>query len=187
MEPSPNTQPNSDPSSSQSTPVNGLNTSLGSTQSDQPQNTQGRKYKLMIVEDEDDSRSVLVRLFESVNKYDVSSSNDGTDCLAKLEAETQKFDMVLLDIVMPKLDGIETLRIIRSAPEKYGNPIILMLTNLGGEVAIDTTKMIGAQGYLMKIETEPAVLLEKVAEEFKKFEAGNYPPKVEPQPAQQNQ
>lgn len=187
MEPSQNTQTNSNPSNDQSTPTQGLNTSLGSTQTDQPQQMQEKKYKLMIVEDEDDSRSVLVRLFESANKYDVSSSNDGTDCLAKLEAETQKFDMVLLDIVMPKLDGIETLRIIRSAPEKYGNPIILMLTNLGGEVAIDTTKMIGAQGYLMKIETEPAVLLEKVAEEFKKFEAGNYPPKVEPQPAQQNQ
>ena len=132
-----------------------------------------KRYKILVVEDEEDSKDVLVSLLNSVDKYEVSSASDGNDALAKLEAETQKFDLVLLDIVMPKLDGIETLRLLKASPDKYGNPIVLMLTNLGGDVAIDTAINIGAKGYLMKIETEPEQLLQRVEEEFKKFEAGD--------------
>lgn len=130
--------------------------------------TPEKKYKILVVEDEEDSKDVLVSLLNNTGKYEVSSASDGNDALAKLEAETAKFDLVLLDIVMPRLDGIETLRLLKGDTTKYGNPIVLMLTNLGGDVAIETAINIGAQGYLMKIETEPEQLLKRVEEEFQK-------------------
>jgi CheY-like chemotaxis protein len=126
------------------------------------------KYKILIVEDENDAREVFVQLLETNADYDVSSAADGQDALAKIEAEKGGFDLILLDIVMPRLDGVDTLRKIRTEKEKYGDPIVVMLTNLGGEVAIDTAMKLGAQGYLMKIEVEPVQLLEKIAEFLKK-------------------
>jgi len=108
----------------------------------------------------------------TVENYEVSAAVDGQDALAKLEAERGKYDLVLLDIVMPKLDGIETLRLLKSNPDKYGSPIVLMLTNLGGDVAVETAINLGAQGYLMKVETEPEQLLKKIDEELAKRERG---------------
>jgi len=134
--------------------------------------TSGKKYKIIIVEDENDAREVFVQLLETNPDYEVSSAADGQDALAKIEAEGGKIDLVLLDIVMPRLDGVDTLRKIRAEKEKYGDPIVVMLTNLGGEVAIDTAMKLGAQGYLMKIEVEPVQLLEKIAEFLKKREDG---------------
>lgn len=138
--------------------------------------TEGKKYKIIIVEDENDAREVFVQLLETNPAYEVSSAADGQDALAKIEAEEGKIDLVLLDIVMPRLDGVDTLRKIRAEKEKYGDPIVVMLTNLGGEVAIDTAMKLGAQGYLMKIEVEPVQLLEKIAEFLKKKEESGSAP-----------
>lgn len=146
------------------------------------------KKRILIVEDEEDSRDVLVKLLDSAGKYEVSSASDGTDALAKLEAEMGKYDMVLLDIVMPRMDGIETLRQLKSEPAKYGTPMVLMLTNLGGDIAIETAINLGAQGYLMKIETEPAQLLKRVEEEFLKGpSAAPAQPAATPAPAPQGE
>lgn len=163
-------------SSLQNTQVNASQvTAPGSTSSYQidPKSepkTSGKKYKIIIVEDENDAREVFVQLLETNPDYEVSSAADGQDALAKIEAEGGKFDLVLLDIVMPRLDGVDTLRKIRAEKNKYGDPIVVMLTNLGGEVAIDTAMKLGAQGYLMKIEVEPVQLLEKITEFLKKKE-----------------
>lgn len=124
----------------------------------------GKKYKIMIVEDETDAREVFVDLLNTAADFEVLAAVDGLDALAKVEAEQGKVDLILLDIVMPRLDGVETLKRLREDKVKYGDPIVIMLTNLGGEVAIETAMKLGSQGYLMKIETEPLQLLEKVRE-----------------------
>lgn len=124
----------------------------------------GRKFKILVVEDEEDSKEILVSLLQTTNEYEVYSASSGNEALTKMEAESDKFNLVLLDIVMSNLDGIETLRMIKADKSKYGNPFVVMLTNLGGDVAVETAINLGADGYLMKIETEPEVLLKKVAE-----------------------
>jgi CheY-like chemotaxis protein len=78
---------------------------------------------------------MFVDLLESEGTYDVSSAVDGIEALAKAEAE--KFDLVLLDIVMPNKDGIETLQDIKANAEKYGDPIVVMLTNISGDAAVE--------------------------------------------------
>ncbi len=120
------------------------------------------KKKILIVEDEPDSLEIFVQLLTQVPSYEISSAADGIDALAKIEAEQGKLDLILLDIVMPKMDGIDVLSKIKSMPEKYGTPLVVMLTNLGGDMAVETAMKLGANGYLMKIEVEPQQLLQKV-------------------------
>ncbi len=119
------------------------------------------KYKILVVEDEPDARTMFVDLLESEGTYDVSSAVDGIEALAKAEAE--KFDLVLLDIVMPNKDGIETLQDIKANAEKYGDPIVVMLTNISGDAAVEKAMQLGAAGYKLKIGTEPEELLESIA------------------------
>jgi len=119
----------------------------------------GEKKKLMIVEDEQDARTMFTDLLESEG-YDVSSAVDGIDALAKAAAE--KFDLILLDIVMPNMDGVEVLQKIKSDPAKYGTPIVVMLTNISGDAAVEKAMELGAAGYKLKIGTEPDALLKDV-------------------------
>ncbi len=122
------------------------------------------KKKILIVEDEPDSLEIFVQMLSQEPSYEVSSATDGVDALAKVESEKGDFDLVLLDIVMPKMDGIDVLSKIKADPEKYGKPKIVMLTNLGGDMAIETAMKLGATGYLMKVEVEPQQLMDKIKE-----------------------
>ncbi len=124
-----------------------------------------KKYKILIVEDEDDARVIFKSLIETRPEYVVGIAKDGLEALETLEKE--KYDMVLLDIIMPRMDGIEALKQIKENPDKYGTPIVLMLTNVGGDVAVQSAKDLKADGYIMKIETEPLELMVKIDEALK--------------------
>lgn len=116
--------------------------------------------KILVVEDEPDARTMFVDLL-SMEGYEVSSAVDGVDALAKVAAE--KYDLVLLDIVMPNKDGLEVLEEIMSDKEKYNNPIVIMLTNISGDAAVEKAMELGAKGFKLKIGTEPDQLLRDVA------------------------
>lgn len=132
-----------------------LNTSLSSQTN--------KTYRIMVVDDEEDLRDVFKAILEEEDvNWEVSTAADGIEALAK--AEATKFDLVLLDIIMPNKDGIQTLQDFRDNPDKYGKPVILILTNLSGDVAIEEAKSRGAQDYMVKIEYEPAQFIEKVRE-----------------------
>jgi len=100
----------------------------------------------------------------------VQTASDGHEALDKC-AKT-KFDLVLLDIVMPNLDGVDTLSQIKLDATKYGNPIVIVLTNIGGDMAIQEALKLGAVGYKLKIDTEPDELLETVAKAFESTSTG---------------
>ncbi len=118
------------------------------------------KRKILVVDDEPDARDLFGELLSTVPEYEVETAEDGNDCLAKCEAT--KYDLVLLDIVMPKMDGVEALAQIKGNKEKYGDPIIIMLTNIGGDIAIEKALELGAVGFKLKIDTEPEELLKTV-------------------------
>jgi len=120
-----------------------------------------KKYKILMVEDERDPQIVFKTIIEMNPDYQVFTADDGTSCLTTLEQNTD-IDLVLLDIVMPTMDGIQTLTEISKAPEKYGTPKVVMLSNLGGAVAFETARNLGAIDFWMKIDTDPTQLLEKI-------------------------
>ena len=108
--------------------------------------------KILLVEDEPDAREIYLDILKGEN-LDAVGVGDGTEALEALERE--KYALVLLDIIMPKMDGVETLGRIKQSPDKYGTPKVVMLSNIGGDIAIDKAMELGADGYMLKSETEP--------------------------------
>lgn len=112
--------------------------------------------KILVVEDEPDAREIFIDILSSED-ITVEGAVGGNEALEKMM--TGKYDLVLLDIVMPDKDGVQTLAEIKKDPAKYGNSKIVMLTNIGGDLAVDKAMQLGANGYMLKSETEPAELV----------------------------
>ncbi|KKT00861.1 MAG: hypothetical protein UV78_C0074G0005 [Parcubacteria group bacterium GW2011_GWA2_43_17] len=80
--------------------------------------------------------------------------------------KTHKPDLVLLDIIMPKLDGFSVLKKIKEDPATKNVPVIL-LTNLGQDEDVKKGNNLGAAGYLVKANLTPAQVVDKVKEYLK--------------------
>ncbi len=117
------------------------------------------KPKILVAEDEQDARLIYVDILSSAG-YEVDGVADGKEALIKME--NKKYDLVLLDIIMPNLDGISALKAIKEDPSKYGNMPIYMLTNIGSDAAIKNSVQLGAQGYILKSDTDPTELTDLV-------------------------
>lgn len=115
--------------------------------------------RILVVEDEPDALEIFKDIL-SEEGFNVDGASGGLMALEKLSQG--RFDLVLLDIVMPDKDGISILEEIKRFPEKYGDSKIVMLTNIGGDLAVDKAMKIGAVGYLLKSETEPDDLISAV-------------------------
>ena len=109
----------------------------------------------------DDSTSVR-KMVESALRYKgyaVVAAADGVEALEALERE--QFNLVVMDINMPRMDGLSLLKTIRERPEWAGLPI-LMLTTEGQETDRDRALAMGATDYMVK-PFKPTQLLERVA------------------------
>ena len=85
--------------------------------------------KILIVDDEGSIRNTLKDILE-FEKYEVNEASDGLECLVKLKKD--KYDVIIMDIKMPKMDGMEALeRIQLLAPD---TPVIM----ISGHASIDT-------------------------------------------------
>ncbi|MBP9759342.1 response regulator [Candidatus Dojkabacteria bacterium] len=115
------------------------------------------KPAILIVEDEKDALDLYVYSIQSTGSFEVFRAMDGDEALIQLSQN--KIDLVLLDIMMPKKDGVETLAEMKKGGQMYGNPKVVMLTNIGGDIAIDKSMSLGADGYMLKSEIEPMELI----------------------------
>ena len=79
---------------------------------------------ILIVDDEDDIREVAELALEAVGGWQVSTANSGLDGLAKAEAEQP--DAILLDVMMPDMDGLETFQNLRANSATQKIPVILL-------------------------------------------------------------
>lgn len=100
--------------------------------------------KILIVDDEMPIRRTLREILE-FEQYDVDEATDGLECLAKVQKE--KYDVIIMDIKMPKLDGIEALeRLQILSPE---TPVVMVSGHGNIETAVDAVKK-GAFDYISK-------------------------------------
>ncbi len=76
-------------------------------------------------------------------------------------AQAAPYDIVLVDIIMPKLDGFAVLKRLREMPQ-YAQTPILMLSNLGQEEDIAKGRELGATDYLVKANFTPSQVIEKI-------------------------
>jgi len=118
-----------------------------------------RKKRILIVDDEPDLRMMFKDILETWG-YETAEAEDGVQCLEKMEKE--KYDLVLLDLMMPRMDGMEALTRIKQDEAKYGNTPILILTNLTSDVAIKEGFERKADGYLIKTELTPEQVIKEI-------------------------
>ena len=102
--------------------------------------------KILLIEDEEPIRRVLIRILEEENKdYEITECEDGKLGLNRLKKED--FDLVLCDIKMPKMDGVEVLQ---KARESSVNVPFIMLTGHGNvSTAVEAMKL-GAHDFISK-------------------------------------
>lgn len=105
--------------------------------------------KILIVEDDRFLSSIIKSRMER-NGYLVEQAFDGEDGLTKLH--DFKPDLVVLDLIMPKVSGFEFLERIANDPE-FNNVPILIASNLGQESDIEKAKSLGAIDYYVKVRT----------------------------------
>jgi CheY-like chemotaxis protein len=102
-------------------------------------------YKILVVDDEVAVRELFGELFKKEDCQSISCSS-GEESLEILKKET--FDVVLLDIKLPGMSGLEVLKNIR---ENYKNLPVVMITGFGyDEDLIAKTKQFGCSGYIGK-------------------------------------
>lgn len=104
------------------------------------------KKKILVVDDEVDFLEMLSLRLEA-NNYEVVTAVDGEQALEKLEKE--KPDAVMLDIMMPGIDGIDVLRRVR---ENNANLPIFMITAFSNEARFKLASKFNASGFILKTD-----------------------------------
>ena len=117
------------------------------------------KGKILVVEDEEILLTALREELES-GGYQVEGATDGIDGLEKTKAF--KPDLILLDLLMPKMDGMEMLQKLKADSEIRDVPVVI-LTNLSDYEKISEALSLGAMDYLVKANYKLEDLLEKVS------------------------
>jgi DNA-binding NtrC family response regulator len=102
------------------------------------------KRKILVVDDEDALRTVLSGELVSEG-YDVRTAADGDDAISHLQKES--FDLILLDIKMPRMNGFEVLK---SVKEKYPRTKVVMLTGFADLKNAIESKKLGAEDFVSK-------------------------------------
>jgi len=122
--------------------------------------------KILIVEDYADIATIYSFMLKK-NGYDVQIAKDGKEALKQVLEF--KPDVILLDIMIPDIDGIKVLKTIRNSPDyKDVQPLILVTSNVLQQDISDQAALYGADGYVVKAKVENQELLTIVEELIKK-------------------
>lgn len=124
----------------------------------------GKKKKVLIVDDDSFLTGIYATKLD-LEGFEVATARDGEEGLKMLEREGLP-DLILLDILMPKLDGFETLQKIKEIEGAKDIPVI-MLTNLGQKEDVEKGLEQGAADYLIKAHFVPAEAVEKIKKVLK--------------------
>lgn len=120
-----------------------------------------KKFNIMIVDDDKFILSMYTMKFTKEG-MDVASISRPTEALEKLRAGA-KPDILLLDVIMPEMDGIELLAKIREENLAEGS-VVIILSNQGQPSDIDRAKAFGINGYIVKATTIPSEVLRQITE-----------------------
>lgn len=118
---------------------------------------------ILLVEDEKDIAQMFSLLLKE-NGFKVTIAENGLVALKKIKEE--KPNLVLLDLVIPEIDGYQILREVKS-DSALKNILIYVFSNLTQDKEIEGAKKLGADGYLIKSDYTPKKLVEKIKEILK--------------------
>ena len=117
--------------------------------------------KILLIEDE----VLILRMYEKIFSYEgftVVTAENGVEGIEK--AKENKPALILLDIMMPKMDGLRVLELLKQEPLTKEIPVVI-LTNLSSDVVIKDAFAKGAAGYLVKSE----IINDKIVDEVKQY------------------
>ena len=118
--------------------------------------TYNENMKILLVDDDAFLRDMYATKFQEAG-YEVSTAENGAQAMRLIGEE--KFDVALLDMVMPGMSGVELLeRIMETTSETK----CIVLSNQGEQSDIDTANRAGAIGYIVKAESIPSQVVTKV-------------------------
>ncbi|MDP3973808.1 MAG: response regulator [Candidatus Daviesbacteria bacterium] len=115
--------------------------------------------RILIVEDDQFLREFYQELLEAEG-YILDTASEGETGLRKIQQN--EYDLILLDIMLPKLNGIQILSQLKTQRAKNAKAPIVVLTNLGQDVTIKQCFDLGAAGYLIKSALNPDEVLNEV-------------------------
>jgi CheY-like chemotaxis protein len=116
--------------------------------------------KILLIEDEFYIRDLYKGILES-GGFELELAMDGSDGLQKAQALPK---LILLDIMLPGINGLEVLKTLKLDPRTKDIPVVLV-TNLGQEDVIKEAFDLGAQGYLLKVNLTAQELV-KIVKQF---------------------
>ncbi|MBM2811489.1 MAG: response regulator [Chloroflexi bacterium] len=114
--------------------------------------------KVLIIDDDADIRSVARLSLSRVGRMDVIEAASGVEGVRK--AQEEKPDVILLDMMMPTMDGLETLAALRSQPATAMTPVIFLTAKAVGD-EVERITALGAAGVVIK-PFDPRTLSEDV-------------------------
>ena len=117
----------------------------------------GIKRKVIVVDDEYVNRQMLGFIISQ--KYDVMYAENGRDALEKIKTVKTELSLVLLDIMMPEMDGFELIKIMKDDEELRHIPIIVLTSEESAEVK---SLKLGASDFIMKPYNRPEVILARI-------------------------
>lgn len=119
-----------------------------------------KPMKIVIIEDEESLRLLYMAKFRQ-SGFEVADAANGTDGLRVIHE--QKPDIILLDILMPHMNGFEVMKLIKADTDKVIRDIpVLFLTNLAEDAGFEQGNALGAAGYVVKATRSPEELVHLV-------------------------
>jgi len=125
----------------------------------------GKHYKILIVEDEEELLEMYRAKLE-VDGFEVYVASDGD--AGFMVAKSSLPDLVLLDILMPKVDGYSMLKKMKK-DEVVKNIPVVIFSNLSQKEEIEKGFRLGAKDYIIKTSITPSELVERVKEFLEKY------------------
>jgi two-component system alkaline phosphatase synthesis response regulator PhoP len=114
--------------------------------------------KILMIDDDLALLELFTTVFNSAG-FNLSVAKNGTEALEK--AKIEKPDLILLDIMLPDINGLEVLKRLKRDPETSHVPI-WMITNLAEQISRETASSLGASDYLVKASLTPKQICDKV-------------------------
>ncbi len=132
--------------------------------------------KLFMAEDDPLMSRMYERAFR-LGGHELTMAHDGEEALAVLQKTEEKPAVILLDVMMPKMNGFDVLRKVKE-DEKLKSIPVIMLTNLAGDSDAENGLSLGAVLYLVKSQYDPKEIVAKVQEIIAASAHGDGIPKV---------
>lgn len=127
--------------------------------------------KILIIEDD----ALMSRMYQKIftfENYEVAMAQDGEEGITK--AQIFQPTVILLDVMMPKMNGLQVLERLKSDPQTKSIPVVI-LTNLAGQQDAETAMAKGAVKYIIKSEHDPNEIADMVKQIIQGYTRNDLP------------